>query len=75
MSNALVQLKQTFQQKDSYKIGSVIAKNGENLTVEVESGAQMKVWGTANTGDTVLVKNSQVMSRIDRTNTVNIYVP
>jgi hypothetical protein len=74
MSNALLQLRKAFQQPDSYKVGNVIKKNGENLTIEIESGVQIFAWGTADTGDTVLIKNRQVMARIDKAETQNIYV-
>ena len=70
MSSPLMDLKKTFQPSDIYRIGIM----GENSTVTLANGVIISVFGSATIGDTVLLKNNQIISIVKKTDTIIQYV-
>ena len=73
-SNPLIYLKNTFSQTVRNRVGEVIEKNGNVLIAEIENDTKITVYGIADVGDTVLIKDDQVIAKINKSDTTIIHV-
>ena len=73
-SSPLIYLKNTFAEAVKNRVGDVIEKNGNVLTVEIENDTKITVYGIADVGDTVLIKDDQVIAKINKSETTIIHV-
>lgn len=73
-SSPLIYLKNTFSQTVRNRVGEVIEKNGNVLIAEIENDTKITVYGIADVGDTVLIKDDQVIAKINKSDTTIIHV-
>jgi len=75
MSNPLVVAKQLLGADAArYNIATIISKAEDKLLATTESGATITVWGTANVGNTVIVKDDQILGQVTSESTLTAYV-
>jgi len=74
MSNAFIQTKELFSEKERKFTGTVTNKNGLFLKILTDTGVYFDATGNFNIGDYVYVKGSLVLGAIKRENTPIVIV-
>lgn len=76
MANPLAELTKVFgAKKTSLLTGTVDSVNGDKVVVILATGNKMNVWGSAQVGSEVLIKDKTIIAKINRESVKKIYVP
>lgn len=75
-SNSLVSFRGLVStEKTKTILGEVTKKSKNKLTVTLTAGNTLTVWGTANVGDSVLIRDKSVIAVVGKENVQQVRIP
>ena len=75
MSNPYESMLDLFSSKSPTIMGKVVSVDMDKVNVRMDTGNVIVVWGTANVGDSVMVRDGSILGRVREENIVEVYVP